>query len=76
MIDAVDATQPKHRGRRLTIQRGERIALYVVMGFLSLVFLIPLIWLVTTSVKAQGEVFAYPPVWIPESIQWSNFSEA
>ncbi len=73
---ALDAHQPKHRGRGLAIQRSERIVLYVVMGFLSLVFLIPLIWLVTTSVKAQGEVFAYPPVWIPESIQWSNFSEA
>lgn len=76
MIEAVDATQPKNRGRRSTIQRGERVVLYVVMCALSLVFLIPLIWLVTTSLKAQGEVFAYPPVWIPETIQWSNFSEA
>lgn len=73
---ALDTHQPKHRGRRLTIQRSERIVLYVVMGVLSVVFLIPLIWLVTTALKAQGEVFAYPPVWIPETIQWSNFSEA
>ncbi len=60
----------------MAVSRGQRILLYVVMSLLSLVFLIPLIWLITTSLKAQGEVFAYPPVWIPETIQWSNFSEA
>jgi multiple sugar transport system permease protein len=36
----------------------------------------PLVWLITTSLKTQGEVFAFPPVWIPDSLQWSNYSEA
>ncbi|GAA5032894.1 carbohydrate ABC transporter permease [Actinopolymorpha pittospori] len=53
-----------------------RAALYVVMVALALVFLIPMIWLVSTSLKSQGQVFAYPPVWIPDPLQWGNYVEA
>ena len=31
----------------------------------SIIFLIPFIWLVTTSLKEESETFKYPPVWIP-----------
>lgn len=49
---------------------------YAVMIFLSAIFMIPLIWLVSSSLKTQGQVFAYPPVWIPDPIQWNNYMEA
>jgi len=46
------------------------------MILLSCIFMIPLVWIVSTSLKQQGEVFAYPPVWIPNPIQWHNYAEA
>jgi multiple sugar transport system permease protein len=49
---------------------------YIVMIILSVVFMIPLIWLVSTSLKEQGQVFAHPPIWIPKPIMWSNYPEA
>lgn len=49
---------------------------YAVMIGLSAIFMIPLIWLVSSSLKTQGQVFAYPPVWIPDPVQWSNYAEA
>jgi multiple sugar transport system permease protein len=49
---------------------------YIVMIGLSIIFMVPLIWLVSSSLKTQGQVFAYPPVWIPDPIQWSNYAEA
>lgn len=49
---------------------------YTVMVSLSVIFMVPLIWLVSSSLKTQGQVFAYPPVWIPDPIQWSNYGEA
>ena len=67
-------------GRALTRRRVrgklERVILYTVLITLSLVFLIPFVWLVTTSLKTQGEVFSYPPVWIPTELQWSNYADA
>ena len=49
---------------------------YAVMIVLSAIFLIPLVWMISSSLKQQGEVFAYPPIWIPNPIQWSNYPEA
>src|SRR6187431_1111690 len=49
---------------------------YVVMIVLSAIFLIPLIWMISSSLKQQGEVFAYPPIWIPNPPQWGNYAEA
>jgi multiple sugar transport system permease protein len=46
------------------------------MILLSVAFLIPLVWLISTSLKPLGQVFEYPPVWIPDPFQWSNYAEA
>ncbi|RIK42189.1 MAG: sugar ABC transporter ATP-binding protein [Chloroflexi bacterium] len=46
------------------------------MVALSIIFLIPLFWMASTSLKQQGQVFAFPPVWIPNPIMWSNYAEA
>jgi multiple sugar transport system permease protein len=49
---------------------------YLVMIVLSTIFLIPLAWMVSSSLKEQGQVFAYPPAWIPNPVMWSNYPEA
>jgi ABC-type glycerol-3-phosphate transport system permease component len=36
-------------------------------------FLIPALWMVSSSLKASTEVFVHPIVWIPESPQWHNY---
>ncbi len=54
----------------------QRAVQYAVMIALSAVFMIPLAWLISTSLKEQGQVFAYPPVWIPYPVRWSNYVEA
>lgn len=71
-----EAAQPVHHKPWRIRKPGERVVLYVALITLSFIFLMPLVWLVTTSLKTQGEVFAQPPVWIPESWRWSNYAEA
>ena len=34
---------------------------------LSIVFLIPFVWLVTTSLKSETHLFAFPPEWLPRA---------
>jgi multiple sugar transport system permease protein len=53
-----------------------RAAVYAALIVLSAIFLIPLAWMVTTSFKEQGQVFAVPPVWIPNPWVWQNYPEA
>ena len=49
---------------------------YVVLSFFALALALPLIWLVSTSLKTGGQTFLMPPKWIPDPIVWSNYSEA
>jgi len=46
----------------------------VVAG--AVVMLIPFAWLVSTSLKPDDQLFAYPPVWIPRYLNWSNYTGA
>jgi len=43
---------------------------------ISIMMLLPLIWLFSTSLKPKGMVFTYPPQWIPNPIRWQNYPEA
>jgi len=42
----------------------------------SVVMLIPLLWMLSTSLKKSGQEWVFPPVWIPEPIWWRNYPEA
>jgi len=43
---------------------------------LSLVFLIPFFWMISTSLKPDDQILRFPPKWIPEPIKWSNYPDA
>jgi multiple sugar transport system permease protein len=40
---------------------------------LTLFFIFPVYWLFIISFKTPEEIFAFPPVWYPKSIQFANF---
>jgi multiple sugar transport system permease protein len=47
----------------------------LVMIFLSVVFMFPWFWTMTTSLKRPAELFIFPPIWIPERFVWDNYLE-
>jgi multiple sugar transport system permease protein/sn-glycerol 3-phosphate transport system permease protein len=47
----------------------------VVLAFGAIVIMVPFFWMISTSLKAQGNVYLYPPQWIPNPVRWSNFEE-
>lgn len=49
---------------------------YLLLFFLGILFLVPFIWMVSTSLKPNTQLFVYPPVWIPKPLEWSNYYEA
>ena len=49
---------------------------YAIMTALALVFMIPLLWMLSTSLKERWEIFAWPPTWIPNTFHWENYQEA
>jgi multiple sugar transport system permease protein len=53
-------------GSRLVRQRLERFLVYAALIVLTGLFLFPLLWMLSTSIKTQADYFTYPPVWIPK----------
>jgi multiple sugar transport system permease protein len=51
-------------------------SIHTILIILGFAFSIPFLWLVSTSLKPDRQVFALPPIWIPNPIQWSNYPRA
>ena len=66
------ASTPGFSARKL----GRSVLVYSILVLLSLIFTLPLLWMATTSLKEQGQVFQVPPVWIPDPFRWDNYPEA
>ncbi len=54
----------------------KQLAMHAVLIACSLVFLFPLAWLISTSLKSAVEATRQPPIWIPTHILWSNYRDA
>ena len=50
-----------------------KILLYVVLIALAVFTLIPFVWMLSSSLKLDREVFSYPIRWIPETFHWENY---
>jgi multiple sugar transport system permease protein len=71
-LAAPPATDARHWLQRV----GYRLArglLYVVLISVGLTMLLPLLWMISTSLKSSGEVFLLPPKWLPNPPQWDNY---
>jgi len=61
-------------GRRTRRLIGHSLA-YLFMTACSIVFLIPLFWMISTALKDRGSIWLWPPRWIPDPIEWHNFAD-
>ena len=66
-----DAWTPRQARRRLRTGLGYALALTV-----ALLFLLPLFWMVSSSLKPDYQVLEFPPRWLPNPIRWANYPEA
>lgn len=53
--------------------QAARIAQYVLLILLTVTTLLPLIWMLSASLKLSTEVFTSPIRWIPETFHWENY---
>ena len=48
----------------------------LLLVFFSLFVLIPLAYMLSTSLKTEAQLFVWPMQWIPDPIAWENYIEA
>jgi multiple sugar transport system permease protein len=67
---------PQSFWRSVRFQRSVSTGItYITMIFLSVIFMFPWFWTMTTSLKRPAELFIFPPLWIPERFVWDNYLE-
>ncbi|SEC79425.1 carbohydrate ABC transporter permease [Paenibacillus sp. GP183] len=54
----------------------QRVLVHALLIVVGAFFLSPFLWMVSTSLKANNELFLWPPVWIPRVKVWSNYPDA
>ncbi len=72
--------------RQLSIMRGSSgkknqqqwsnivVAILLICG--SVIILLPIWWMISTSLKPMQEIMKYPPTFFPKDVQWYNYVRA
>jgi sn-glycerol 3-phosphate transport system permease protein len=55
---------------------GRTVVQYTLLIMTALVFVVPLFWVFSASLKNLQQIYTFPPVWIPTEPRLSNYSEA
>jgi ABC-type glycerol-3-phosphate transport system permease component len=59
------------------VPRGwQRVTRYSLLVAVAVLFVLPLFWMVSSSLKPEYQMFASPQVWWPSPPRWQNYSEA
>jgi ABC-type glycerol-3-phosphate transport system permease component len=67
---------PQHAGLSWrTRQALGKLAVHILLIMGAFVLMIPLAWMLSTSLKGLGTVFSLPPQWIPDPPHWENYIE-
>lgn len=75
-LELSDGGIDEHARRRRRIRQfATNTFFYALMTVLAAIFLAPLAWMVTASLKPENEVLAVPPTFIPRDFQWENYQE-
>ena len=55
--------------------RGKILIKTIIVALCSILFVVPLIWMLLSSLKTTPEVFARPYHWLPKAFQWHNYAD-
>ncbi|MFF3503352.1 carbohydrate ABC transporter permease [Streptomyces sp. NPDC003247] len=69
-----DPVSPPGGRPQRALRLAGRIALHAALVAVAAVVLLPFVWMLISSVKADQDVFTVPIQWIPHEFHWDNFS--
>lgn len=60
-------------GTNKTVKIGALAIAYILLIAVILCMLVPYIWMLSSSLKLNKDVFTFPMQWIPENPRWANY---
>ena len=52
----------------------QKLLIYLCLLLVLIVTMVPLVWIISASLKSNNQIFVYPIEWIPRHPKWSNYS--
>jgi multiple sugar transport system permease protein len=78
-VSGVGSDALGHRHASAVVRHAWRVCanlfFYSLMSVLAVAFILPLVWMVSSSLKPEAEVLAVPPSFIPTNPQWQNYAQ-
>jgi len=73
-LEILNETQARHTKVQLffVLKYGLR---YIILIFLSILVLVPIYWVVVTSLKTKSAILFWPPQWFPNPISLNSYKE-
>lgn len=73
----VAAEGPGLRSSRERLRRSlGKAPIYLLLCGGAAFALVPFVWMLSTALKTPGQLFKFPPEFIPNPVAWTNFAEA
>jgi multiple sugar transport system permease protein len=69
---STSAAPPNKQAQRL----ANGAVSHLLLAGIAVFFALPFVWLLVTSLKLPQQIFTNPPIWIPDPVQWSNYTQA
>ncbi|PMC74516.1 MULTISPECIES: carbohydrate ABC transporter permease [unclassified Brachybacterium] len=64
---------PRRRRSERRFQSPADVIVFILLCLGAFTMLLPLAWMLSTSLKTRENVFVLPPQWIPDPIVWENY---
>lgn len=52
-----------------------RVPSYALLSVIALLFIGPILWMLSGSLKSISEILRYPPTILPETFRWENYAQ-
>ncbi len=59
---------------RRRINFVQQVLGYIFLTAIAFVFMIPMFWTISAALKTKAQTYVFPPVWIPNPVNWDNFA--
>lgn len=65
----------RRRGARMLREAGWKLVVYVLLFAGAILFVAPFAWMVSASLQDVGDMFRWPPSWIPRNPTFNNYAK-
>src|SRR5829696_6151320 len=63
--------------QRKSVQRQLRLGVSTAILIIgAFAMLVPIFWMISASLKDEGDIFIIPIQWLPDPVRWRNYPEA